>query len=123
MCKTFIGVCANRTTKEFPGTPVGLHTFTAKGLGSIPGWGTKIPQAMKYSQKKKRNGKPIYEIRKANKVLICLFVCFSQLVILSVPPWKFQETKLFSLPEFSQDFGACALLVTAWQCIKMLPPT
>ena len=23
---------------------LGLCTFTAKGLGSIPGWGTKIPQ-------------------------------------------------------------------------------
>ena len=25
---------------------LGHLTFTAKGLGSIPGWGTKIPQAM-----------------------------------------------------------------------------
>ena len=92
-------VRANRTMKELPGTPVGLHAFTANGLGSIPGWGTKIPQTMKCSQKKKeRNGKPNYKIRKANKVLMCLFVCFSQLVILSVPLWKFQETKLFSLP-------------------------
>ena len=24
---------------------VGLRTFTARGAGSIPGWGTKIPQA------------------------------------------------------------------------------
>ena len=24
---------------------VGLRTFTAKGVGSVPGWGTKIPQA------------------------------------------------------------------------------
>ena len=24
---------------------LGLHTFTAKGLGSIPGWGAKILQA------------------------------------------------------------------------------
>ena len=24
---------------------VGLRTFTAKGAGLIPGWGTKIPQA------------------------------------------------------------------------------
>ena len=31
-----------------------LHTLTAEGLGSIPGWGTKIPQAMWYSQKEKR---------------------------------------------------------------------
>ena len=26
---------------------LGLHTFTAKDAGSIPGWGTKIPQAKK----------------------------------------------------------------------------
>ena len=24
---------------------LGLRAFTAKGLGSIPGWGTKIPKA------------------------------------------------------------------------------
>ena len=72
---------------------------------------------------KKRNGKPNYEIRKANKVLVCLFLCFFQLVILSVPLWKFQETNAPLPSEISQDFGACTLLVTAWQCTKMLPPT
>ena len=30
---------------------LGLVAFTAKGLGSIPGWGTKIPQAMQCSQR------------------------------------------------------------------------
>ena len=25
---------------------LGLHAFTAKGPSSIPGWGTKIPQAV-----------------------------------------------------------------------------
>ena len=30
---------------------LGLHALTAKGLGLIPGWGTKIPQAACYSQK------------------------------------------------------------------------
>ena len=29
----------------------GLHTFTAKGLGSVPGWGTKITQAAWHGQK------------------------------------------------------------------------
>ena len=33
---------------------LGLHAFIAKGSGSIPGWGTKIPQAMRHGQKKKR---------------------------------------------------------------------
>ena len=33
---------------------VGFHAFTAKGRGSSPGRGTKIPQAMQHSQKKKK---------------------------------------------------------------------
>ena len=32
---------------------LGLHSFTAEGPGSIPGWGTKIPQAAWHSPKKK----------------------------------------------------------------------
>ena len=31
---------------------LGLHVLTAKGLGSIPGRGTKIPQAARCGQKK-----------------------------------------------------------------------
>ena len=34
---------------EFSGSPV-VRTFTAEGLGSIPGWGTKILQAVWCSQ-------------------------------------------------------------------------
>ena len=34
---------------------LGLRTFIAKGAGSIPGWGTKIPQAMGVRPKKKKN--------------------------------------------------------------------
>ena len=30
---------------------LGLGTFTAEGLGSIPGQGTKIPQATQHGQK------------------------------------------------------------------------
>ena len=30
---------------------LGLSTFTAVALGSIPGQGTKIPQAVRYGQK------------------------------------------------------------------------
>ena len=30
----------------------GLHTFTAKGLGSIPAQGTKMPEAAWHGQKK-----------------------------------------------------------------------
>ena len=33
---------------------VGNHALTAKGPGFIPGWGTKIPQAMRQKKKKKK---------------------------------------------------------------------
>ena len=33
---------------------LGVSTFIAGGPGSIPGQGTKIPQAAQYGQKKKR---------------------------------------------------------------------
>ena len=38
---------------------LGHGTFTAKGLGSGPGQGTKIPQTTQPSQKKKRNSELI----------------------------------------------------------------
>ena len=43
------------TSQEFPGGPVvRTQHFHCPGLGSIPGWGTKIPQAAWQSQKKKK---------------------------------------------------------------------
>ena len=36
---------------------LGLCAFTAEGTGSITGWGTKIPQAARCSQKKKERKK------------------------------------------------------------------
>ena len=33
---------------------LGLSTFIAKGLSSIPGWGTKNPQAVQSSKEKKK---------------------------------------------------------------------
>ena len=38
---------------------LGLCALTAEVLGSIPGQGTKIPQAMQHDQKKK---KKVYEV-------------------------------------------------------------
>ena len=32
---------------------LGLCTFIARALGSIPGWGTKIPHALKHNRKQK----------------------------------------------------------------------
>ena len=36
---------------------LGLHAFTAEGPGSIPGQGTKIPQAVSRGQKKKKKSR------------------------------------------------------------------
>ena len=36
---------------------LGLVAFTAKGLGSIPGWGNSIPKVVWYSQKEKKKKK------------------------------------------------------------------
>ena len=41
---------------------LGLRAFTAKGQGSIPGQGTKIPQAVWCSQKTKQNKKTRYQM-------------------------------------------------------------
>ena len=49
---------------------LGLCSFTAKGLGSIPGWETKIPQAMWYRKKKKipKVFKSFFLWRKVNSI-------------------------------------------------------
>ena len=46
---------------------VGLHSFTAKGKGSIPGRGTKVPQAKGHGQKKKKKS-----IEEDNFVNLCI---------------------------------------------------
>ena len=52
--------------RKSPGTSLtiqwlGLHASNAGGVGSIPGWGTKIPHAVQHGQRKerkKRKGNP-----------------------------------------------------------------
>ena len=39
---------------------LGLHASAAGGTGSIPRWGTKIPHALRCSQKKRAKKKKIY---------------------------------------------------------------
>ena len=36
---------------------LGLRAFTAEGTGSIPGQGTKIPQALRHGQNQKQTNK------------------------------------------------------------------
>ena len=48
---------------------LGLGAFTAVGLGSIPGWGTKIPQAMQPKKKKGIKKKSLCELLKVFFVL------------------------------------------------------
>ena len=46
--------CSINVYWEFPGSPVvRTRHFHCWGPGSIPGWGTKIPQAAQSGQKKK----------------------------------------------------------------------
>ena len=41
--------------REFPGgSVVKIWSYHDKGLGSVPGWGTKIPQAVLQGRKKKK---------------------------------------------------------------------
>ena len=48
--------------REFPGGSVlGRLTFTAKGPGSIPGRGTKIPQATQQGQEKEKLNETFYK--------------------------------------------------------------
>ena len=48
---------------------LGLHAFTAEGQGSIPGWGTRIPQATRRGQKKKNRICPIHSFSKERDAL------------------------------------------------------
>ena len=53
-------VCFKVYFGEFPGSPVvRTQRFHCHGLGSIPGWGTKIPEAAQNGQKKKKKRKEI----------------------------------------------------------------
>ena len=49
---------------------LGLLAFTAQGTGSIPGWGTKIPQAAWHGQKKKKQKTQPYDTSIKEKPVI-----------------------------------------------------
>ena len=57
--KKWVLISGSITKIQYPGNSLvvqwlGLHAFTAEGAGSVPGWGTNIPQAEWHSQKKKK---------------------------------------------------------------------
>ena len=52
---------------------LGLYTSTAKGVGSIPGWGTKIPCAVGSQKKKKRKKERKKERKQAYVLSAMLF--------------------------------------------------
>ena len=56
--------------RKFPGggPVVGTQHFCWGGLGSIPGWGTKILQAEQWSPKKKNNQKTALTLKKKNEL-------------------------------------------------------
>ena len=49
---------------------LGLSTFTAVVPGLIPGWETKIPQAVQYRQKKKKKRKKPTKINKQKTTIV-----------------------------------------------------
>ena len=69
---------------EFPGSPmIKTPCFTAGGLGSILGQlGTKIPQAMRHSQTKKKKKSEIKELSKKTKIYFHGLISIFQ----TVPP-------------------------------------
>ena len=49
--------------REFPGGPVvKIWSYHYKGLGSVPGWGTKISQAAQQGRKKKKKHMARYNL-------------------------------------------------------------
>ena len=54
---------------------LGLHAFTARGMGLIPALGTKIPQATWYGQKvKKKKEKDNTVLKKKDKYCMILLI-------------------------------------------------
>lgn len=68
----------NKNNRGFPGSSVvGLHTPSAGGIGSGPGWGTKNLQAMWHSPKNRKNKKNEQIIEELFKVLLSMLqICF-----------------------------------------------
>ena len=77
---------------------LGLGAFTVTGRGSIPGWGTKIPQAVWLSQRKKT---VIYNFRRTHdaKYSSCSEYVL-KLIYYTEPNWEdmYLERSIFLMP-------------------------
>lgn len=77
---------------------LGIHTFctsTAGGLVSIPGWGTKILQALTCGKKKKKRGKKFYNI------MHLYYHAFIMQLIYNIMKYQLQEST-----------------VSVWRCLQ-----
>ena len=79
---------------------LGLYTSTAKGVGSIPGWGTKIPCAVG-SQKKKKE-------RKEESICLVSYVVSSWWI----PPGNPQISELLCYPHILHELLNQAKFIT-----------
>ena len=98
-------------TREFPGSPaVRTYASTARGLGLVPVQATKIPQAMVWTEKKKKNyGKnqeSENQVQYPNN-----HIQTSMLFNPRKPPWALSLLALISLKS-SNKFSHSLYLVT-----------
>ena len=112
---------------------LGLCSFTAKGLGSIPGWGTKIPQATWYRKKKKSPKflSPFFYWGKST-ISLC-FKCLCRGIILGLhllricdQLYYFCSNYLLALKSFcicmhAQSFSCVQLFATSWTVVCQAP--
>ena len=83
-----------------------LHTSTARGVGSIPGWGTKIPGAL-WQKRRKNLKKEIKELKKWRDIM-CLWIGrFNSTNISSSQISKKYKKEFFQI----QFYKACTTLI------------
>ena len=66
---------------------LGLQAFTAEGPGSIPGQGTKIPQATRHGQERKKERR--YRNTDKQKIRVTLYSYHPEIPIANTLNWSF----------------------------------
>ena len=77
---------------------LGLCAFTARCPGSIPGWGTKIPQAAWWSQKKKETGKfmvALFDVTQQSQSIILICSQYRKLLRYFASLWSLWNWHLY----------------------------